>query len=76
MNNLFIHGNTDGCRVAVVILKGRNTSELTDQLLSQTVDIQSGHARVNRLFQFLMHLRQDSSGFPHQFNLSCGFDRY
>ena len=76
MYNLIIHRNTDGCRVAIVILKGRNTPELADQLLAQTVNVQSGHARVNGFLQFLMYLRQNSSGLPHQLNLSCGFDRY
>ena len=47
-----------------------------DQTLSQLIDVQSGHSRVNSCMQLLVHLRQNFSGFSHQFDLSRRFNCY
>ena len=74
MYDLVVYGYTDGRRISVIIQEVRNTSSLPDELLTQTVNVHGGNARLYKSRKLIVNLFQQLACCAHQFDFSGRFN--
>src|SRR5450756_3052719 len=62
MDDLFVDGNTERCRIATVVQKCRLCSKLTDANFCRAVQFTSRHAGRNHLSYLAQHLTELGPG--------------